>query len=436
MNEVSDVAIYGLALTAVLFLLLGSGVWVAISLMVASCLALTLATDVPVSLIAGPEVWETVSGWTLTALPLFIWMGEILFRTRMSESLFNGIAPWVSRLPGQLLHVNVLGCGLFAAVSGSSAATVATVGQMTLPELEKRGYNTRLSLGSLAASGTLGLLIPPSITLIVYGVMAHVSVGKLFIAGVLPGLLIVTLFAGYIIIRSVLFDRVKVEEVERTTFAEKLKHSRLLIPIGLLIVLVIGSIYTGFATPTEAAMLGVLGSLGIAYLTRNLSFKILVESMRGAVRTSCMIMFIIGAAAFLNVGVAYTGIPEALASAIVKIDLSLYGLFAALAVLYVILGCFIDGASIIILSASIVVPVMKALGVDLIWFGIFLTIMIEVAQITPPVGFNLFVINAITKHDIMEIAIAVFPFFVLMMLASLLITVFPQIVTWLPAAVQ
>jgi len=359
-------------------------------------------------------------------------MGEILFRTRLADDLFHGLAPWVQRLPGRLLHVNVIGCGIFAAVSGSSAATAATVGKMSLPELKRRGYEEKISVGSLAASGTLGLLIPPSIILIVYGVSANVSIARLFLAGVLPGLMIVAMFMAYIAIWS-LINKDRMPKAEQgLSFWEKVRRVRLLLPTVLLIVAVIGSIYTGIATATEAATLGVVGSLLIALFSGSLTWENFKLSLYGATRTSCMIGFIIATAAFLSVAMGYAGIPRALASWIGAMGLSAYELIFALAILYLILGCFLDGISMVVLTTAIIMPMVQAAQIDLIWFGIFIVIVVEIAQLTPPVGFNLFVVQGLTGHDILFVARSVLPFFLLLCASIVILTIFPEIATWLP----
>jgi len=378
-------------------------------------------------------MWGSVSGWTLTALPLFIWMGEILFRTKLSGDLFRGLAPWTNRLPGRLVHVNVIGCGIFAAVSGSSAATAATVGQMSMPELKSRGYDDKIAIGSLAASGTLGLLIPPSIIMIVYGVSANVSISRLFLAGVFPGLLIMGLFMAYIMVWALL-NKDKMPPPEPVLpLLEKIKRLRLLLPTVLLIVAVIGSIYTGVATATEAATLGVVGSLLIAMFTGSLNWTNFKESLMSATRTSCMIGFIIAAAAFLSVVMGYAGIPRALAKWIGEFNLSPYELIFALTILFLILGCFLDGISMVVLTTAVIMPMVEAAKIDLIWFGVFIVLVVEIAQITPPVGFNLFVVQGLTGKNIVYVAKAVLPFFLVLLLGIIILTIFPEIVTWLPS---
>ncbi len=389
--------------------------------------------DAPAGSILASTSWAASSSWTLTALPLFIWMGEILYKTKLSEQMFRGLAPWLDRLPGRLVHVNVVGCGIFAAVSGSSAATAATIGRISLPELKARGYDDAISVGSLAGAGTLGLMIPPSLMMIVYGVAAQVSIAKLFIAGVLPGLLLISLFSGYIMIWALMNPAKQPAATISMSFREKLYEARLLIPVVLLIVFVIGSIYTGLATATESACLGVIGALVLAMLTRSMSWQSFCESVMSATRTSCMIAFILLGAAFLTTAMSFTGLPAALAEWITSLGLSKYMLLFCLLILFVVLGCFLDGISIIVLTTAVVMPALQAAQIDLIWFGIFMVLVVEMAQITPPVGFNLFVIQGLTGHNMFYIARAALPFFFLLVASVVLITVFPAIVSYLPA---
>ena len=427
-----DPLLYSPVLALALLLLLASGLWVAVSLLGVALIGMLLFADAPIDLVMPSTIWGAVSGWTLTALPLFIWMGEILYRTRLADDLFRGLAPWTTRLPGRLIHVNVIGCGIFAAVSGSSAATAATVGQMSLPELKRRGYDESISIGSLASSGTLGLLIPPSIILIVYGVSANVSISRLFLAGVVPGLMVMALFMAYIMAWAVLNKERMPAAEPPLPFLEKFKRLHLLLPTVLLIMAVIGSIYTGIATATEAATLGVVGSLLVAFFSGSLTWANFKTSLYGATRTSCMIGFIIAAAAFLTVVMGYAGIPRALANWIGTIGLSPYQLIFALTILYLILGCFLDGISMVVLTMAVIMPMVEAAGIDLVWFGIFIVLVVECAQITPPVGFNLFVVQGLTGHDILYVAKSVLPFFLVLCFAIAIITTFPEIATWLP----
>ncbi|MFC1665554.1 TRAP transporter large permease, partial [Pseudomonadota bacterium] len=381
-------------------------------------------------------VWGASNSWALAALPLFIWMGEILFRSRLSEDMFTGLSPWMNRLPGRLLHVNIIGCGIFAAVSGSSAATAATIGKMAVPELAQRNYPESLILGTLAGSATLGLLIPPSIILIVYGVATEQSIARLFIAGVLPGLLLVSLFVGYVVIWSV-FNKSKIPPGdEDIPFVAKLRRSKNLIPVVLLIAGVIGSIYTGIASPTDAAAVGVVLALVLSWHSNTLTKQTFKEGLMGATKTSCMIAFILAGAAFLTVAMGFTGIPKLLAQWIGAFGLSAYALLAALTVFFIILGCFLDGISVVVLTTSVILPMVEQAGIDPMWFGIFIVIVVEMSQITPPVGFNLFVLQALTGRNILVVAKAATPFFLLLLVALAIIIVVPEIVTYLPNAMN
>ena len=421
-----------IVLMVLLFMLLGSGLWVAVSLLAVALFAMLVFVDSPAGLVLATTSWGSSATWPLTALPLFIWMGEILFRTRLAQDMFTGLAPWVQRLPGRLLHVNVIGCGIFAAVSGSSAATAATIGRIALPELRARGYDERMSTGSLAGAGTLGLLIPPSIIMIVYGVAAQVSVARLFIAGIVPGILLMILFSGYIAIWAARNPDKVPADAERLGLGEKLWRARLLIPVVLLIAAVIGSIYTGVATATEAAAVGVVGSLILAAVSGSLTWPSFMGSLMGAMQTSGMIAFILVGASFLTVAMSFTGIPAALADWITELGLSPFALLAALTVLFVLLGCFLDGVSMVVLTTSVILPAVQAAGIDLIWFGIYIVLVVEMAQITPPVGFNLFVIQGLVNRDILYLSRAAFPFFLVLVLMVALIVVFPGVVTFLP----
>ncbi|MBA3903720.1 MAG: C4-dicarboxylate ABC transporter permease [Rhodocyclaceae bacterium] len=419
-------------LIVLLFALLGSGVWIGLALTGVAWIGMELFTSRPVGDSMAVTIWGASSSWTLTALPLFVWMGEILFRTKLSEDMFKGLAPWLERLPGRLLHTNIIGCTIFAAVSGSSAATCATIGKMTLPELAKRGYPEAITVATLAGAGTLGLLIPPSIIMIVYGVTANVSIAQLFIAGVIPGLLLAGLFMAYTIAWSLLHaDRIPPPDA-RLTFFQKIHASRHLIPVVSLIVAVLGSIYVGIATATEAAALGVAGALLIAAVQGDLGWKNFRDSLLGATRLYCMIALILAGAAFLTLSMGYIGLPRHLAEWIGGLGLSPLALVVALMVFYIILGCFLDGISMVVLTMGVILPTVEKAGIDLIWFGIFIVLVVEMAQITPPVGFNLFVLQGMTKKEITWIGRQALPMFALMVAAVLLIYFFPGIITWLP----
>ncbi len=417
---------------SVLLIFLGSGVWVGISMIGVSTIGMAMFTSRPVGDAMATTMWSMGSSWSLTALPLFVWMGEILFRTKLSENLFKGLSPWLAKLPGGLIHVNVLGCAIFAAISGSSAATVATVGKMSIPELRKRNYPERFLLGTLAGSGTLGLLIPPSIILSIYGVTVEESISKLFIAGIIPGIGLALLFMTYVVVWSIKNNKIMPVISQNFSFLEKIKKSGQLLPVVLLIFAVIGSIYAGIATATEAASLGVLGALVLSYFQNSLTKESFTKSLLGATKTSCMIAFILAGSSFLTLAMAFTGLPKNLAVFIDTLQLSPYMLLLVLTLFYIILGMFLDGISAVVLTMAIIEPMIRQAGFDMVWFGIYLVIVVEMAQITPPVGFNLFVLQGMAKRDMGFIARSAFPLFLLMILAVVIIIAFPQLALWLP----
>ncbi len=425
----------------VLFLLLGTGIWVALALLGVAIVGMEMFTSRPAGDAMITTIWGASSSWTLTALPLFIWMGEILFRTRLSEDMFRGLAPWMARLPGGLLHTNIVGCTVFAAVSGSSAATLTTVGKMSIPELRRRNYPEFMTVGTLAGAATLGLMIPPSLTLIVYGVTINESISKLFMAGVVPGLTLAAMFMAYVVAWHFLFPGQRPEPEPKTSFRSKLWTSRFLIPVLLLIALVIGSMYTGKATATEAAALGVLGSLFLALVQGSLTPSTFGASLMGAVRTSAMVAFILMGAAFLALAMGFTGLPRALAEYIAAKNLSIYELIAALTLFYIVIGCFLDGISSVVLTMAIIepmvnIPAFREAGFDMIWFGIFVVVVVEMAQITPPIGFNLFVMQGLTKHEMGYIAKTAFPMFLIMVVMVVILVVIPELATWLPDSMR
>lgn len=415
-----------------IFGFLACGVWVGLTLAGTAWLGMQLFSARPAGDAMAITIWGAASSWTLTALPLFLWMGEILFRSRLSRDLFAGLAPWFERIPGRLLHTNVVGSAIFAAVSGSSAATCVTIGKMTIPELSQRGYPRDLVIGTLSGASTLGLLIPPSIIMIVYGVASDTSISRLFMAGIFPGLMLASLFMAYIAIWA-LFNPEKVPASDlKLSFKQKLHASRHLIPVLILILFVLGSIYTGFATATEAAAVGVIGALALSLLQRTLSWQVFKESLMGATRMYCMIALILAGAQFLTLSMGYIGLPRALAAWIASLGLSQFELILALMVFFIILGCFLDGISTVVLTMGVLLPTVTAAGIDLIWFGIFLVFVIEMAQITPPVGFNLFVLSSMTKTEVPYLARVSLPMFLLMIAGVLMLYHFPEIATWLP----
>ena len=419
-----------------LFFLLGSGVWIALSLIGVAFVGMELFTNRPAGDVMITTIWTTASSWSLTALPLFILMGEILYRTKLSEDLFKGLAPWMNNLPGRLLHTNIVGCTFFAAVSGSSAATLTTVGKMSVPELRKRNYPEQLIIGTLAGSSTLGLMIPPSLTLIVYGVTINESVVQLFMAGVFPGLVLALLFMLYVGIWAIINRKSMPAKDPELSFFQKMKNSRFLFPIFGLISFVIGSMYLGWATPTEAAAFGVLGGLFLSSLQGSLNLKAFTDSLLGATKTSCMIAFILAGGAFLTLSMGFTGLPRSIAEWIGSLGLTNFELLMCLMVFYIVLGCFLDGISSIVLTMAVVEPMIRKAGIDVIWFGIFLTVLVEMAQITPPVGFNLFVLQGMTKHNMIYLAKAAFPMFMMMVVMIFVLIYFPELATYLPSTLK
>lgn len=421
----------GLFLAGLLFLLLALGVYIGLALLLVGLAGLAFFTGAPPGPNVATALWTSTSGWSLSALPLFVWMGEVLYRSRLAQSLFQGLAPLLSRLPGGLLHVNVVASALFAAVIGSSAATTATVGRFTLPELLGRGYPKPLALGSLAGAGTLGFLIPPSVIMIVYGVMAEVSVARLFMAGVVPGVLLALLFMLTVVLLA-LFRRKELPKEPPPPVSQAIRGLFAILPVLLLILLVLGSIYLGVATPTEAAAIGVAGAFALTALRGELNGSLFRESLLGAVRTTSMIGLILAGAGVLTLAMGFTGIPRALAAWAAESGITPLLFILFLSLVYVVLGWFLDGISIVVLTISVVLPVVKAIGLDPLWFGIYLVLMVELAQITPPVGFNLFVIQSLTGEDLFRIARYSLPFMGVLLLMVALLVAFPSLATWLP----
>ena len=419
-----------------LFFLLGSSVWVGLSLIGVAWIGIELFTSRPAGDAMITTIWTGASSWTLTALPLFIWMGEILYRTRLSEDMFKGLSPWMRWLPGGLLHTNIAGCTLFAAVSGSSAATLTTVGKMSIPELRKRGYPEYMIIGTLAGAATLGLMIPPSLTLIVYGVSINESITKLFMAGVIPGLILSLLFMLYIVFWYFYFPNERPENDETIGLKQMFSESKFLLPILALVIVVIGSMYFGWATATEAAAVGVVGALTLAFSQGSLNWETFSNSLMGATRTSAMIALILMGAAFLSLSMGFTGLPRALANYIDSLNLSPIVLIASLTVFYIILGMFLDGISSVVLTMAIVEPMIRQAGIDVIWFGIFVVVVVEMAQVTPPIGFNLFVLQGMTKHEISYIAKTAIPMVGLMILMVIILVIWPELATWLPDTIR
>ena len=419
-------------LLGVMMVLLMGGVWIAITLALVGLLGLTVFSGTPAGKSLFTAFWGANASWELAALPMFIWMGEILFRTKLSEQMFEGLAPWLNRVPGRLMHTTILGCGIFGSVSGSSAATCATIAKVALPKLIKRGYDEKIALGSLATAGTLGILIPPSITMVVYAVAAEASIIRIFLAGFIPGFILMLLFSGYIAWWSIR-NKDKVPPPEPpTTLMEKIRKSGKLLPCAALIVFIVVVLVKGWATATECAAYGVLGSLAIAWQSRMLTWKNFSESLMSATRVSCMIMFILAGAKYLSLTMAFTGIPRELAEWVASLQLAPFALIGVLAVVYILLGTALDGISMIVLTSAVVLPMILKAGFDKVWFGIFIVLLVEIAEVTPPVGFNLFVLQNMTGKDSNTIARAAIPFFACLVICIAIITVFPQTVMWFP----
>lgn len=428
---------FALAIATIIFLafFLGAGVWIFVALLMVGISGLYFLLDFPLprigSIMRG-TMWRTASTWELAAIPLFVFMGELMFRTDISERLFKGIAPWANLVPGRLMHCNVAGCTIFAAVSGSSTATTATVGKITLEELTRRDYDMNLAIGSLAGAGSLGLMIPPSITMIIYGVLAEESITDLFAAGILPGLLISALYAAYIAVRAYLNPAIAPDDGTRFRMRDILPSLMNLFPVLLLVLVVLGGIYTGLATPSEAAALGFGASILLVAALGQFTWKIFFDSLAGAARITCMVITILVAAAFMSSSMAYLHVPQEIAALLAELNLGPFGLILLIGIFYIILGMFLDGLSIMVMTLPITLPLISAAGWDAVWFGVFLVVMIELGLITPPIGFNLFVLQGITGKPIGVIARGAFPFFLLMMLSAIIITAFPSIVLWLP----
>jgi C4-dicarboxylate transporter DctM subunit len=416
-----------------LCVLLSSGTWVGLTLIALAAISIEVFTSRHSGAPIATTLWSSSSSWMLSSLPMFVWMGDILFRTRLSEDLFRGLAPIMGRVPGGLLHTNVMGCTIFGSVSGSSAATLSTVGQMTVSELRKRNYPEHLTIGTLAGPATLGLMIPPSIIMIVYGVMTNESIAAINIAGVLPGLVLAALFTLYVMIVAKTDPTYNPVEEPKTSLREKLSAAWLLVPVNILLVIVLGSMFAGFATATESAAVGVAGALALAWWQKTLTWTNFIESLMGATRTSAMIALILAGSAALSLAMGYTGLPNDLAAWVSSLHLSPYSLLIALLLLYLVLGCFLDGISCVVLTIGIVEPMVRQAGIDMVWFGIFVVLVVELAQITPPVGFNLFVLQSMTGHNIFKIARWSLPMFLIMLMMVFIMIEFPGLATWLPS---
>ena len=408
------------------------GTWIGFALMAVAAIAIDVFAGRPAGISMATTAWSSTSSWMLSSLPMFIWMGDILYRTRLSEDLFRGLAPLMGRLPGGLLHTNVMGCTIFGSVSGSSAATLTTVAQMTLPELKKRNYPDRMVISTLAGPATLGLMIPPSIIMVVYGVMTNESVSAISIAGIIPGFVLAGLFTLYVVAMAKYAKDYSPDEEPVTTWRQKFDASKLLLPVNVLGFVVLGAMFAGFATATEAAALGVAGALALAWWQGTLTWTNFVDSAMSAVRTTAMIGFILFASSTLSLAMGYTDIPNLLAAKVQALQLSPFWLLMALLVLYTILGHFLDGISSIVLTLAVVEPMVRMAGIDMIWFGVFIVLVVEMAQISPPVGFNLFILQAMTGYNIFRIAWWCVPMHLIMLGMVFIMIWFPELATWLP----
>ncbi|MCA0450765.1 MAG: TRAP transporter large permease subunit [Proteobacteria bacterium] len=430
-----SLVLYSIAMIAFVVVALAAGMWIFAAVLAVSIVSLNVINGFSferIGLILQPVIWRMASSYEIATLPLFIWMAEILFRSRLSDQIFRAFVPWISWLPGRLLHVIVLGCGVFGSVAGTSAATCATMSKIAIPELNRRGYDQKMVIGALASGGTLGILIPPSITMVIYAIAAEVSLIDMFLAGFLPGALLMFLFSAYIMIWAI-FNPEKTEPaLPPTTLGHKLRATLDLAPTLLLLAFVMGALMTGIATPTETAACGVVGALALSAFNGSLTWQSFRDGLDSTIRITCMVMIILVATASMSSMMALTGIPRAIATTVNGMELHPYMLVVVLTVIYIILGIFLDGASMILLTLPVVLPIISHAGFDLIWFGIFLIIVIEMAELSPPVGFNLFVLQHMTGRDIFYIAAASAPFFLLMIVGIAMITVWPDIVLIAP----
>jgi len=416
-----------------LLLFLLSGVWIGVGIGMVGVITMLTFTRYPVGKMVASLSMGSLNSFVLVCLPGFILMGEILFRSGASKDLYSSISPWVARIPGKLLHSNIISCTLFAALSGSSAATAATIGTVAVPELKRLGYQPGMVAGSLAGAGTLGLLIPPSIALIVYGVITNNSIGQLYMAGFFPGFMLALLFVLYIVIFALLRPNLVPQDDLSYTWKDRFLGLIKILPTAGLIFLVLGLIYLGVSTPTEAAMIGVAGAVLTSVFYRTFTIKMIRESMMGTIRTSCMLFLIMMMATILSSTVAYLKIPTGLARIVTEAGLSPGVLFIMVSILYIALGCFFDGMSIMLLTLPIIYPLMVSqMQFNPIWFGVILTILIEVAQVTPPVGFNLYVIQHVSGQPITTVARYSLPFMAILILGVVLLYFFPEIALYLP----
>ncbi len=379
--------------------------------------------------------WGSTASFVLTAIPLFILMAELMQRSGLTMRVYRGLARMVSRIPGGLLQTNIIGCAVFASISGSSITTAASIGGVALPELQRRKYDPRLSAGSLAAGGTLGILIPPSLAMIIYSSFTETSVARLFMAGVMPGLLLTAMFSLYIAIIALVRPEVAPRVHEATVAGIRQWIPALLdvVPFALLIIAVLGSIYGGIATPTEAAALGCLSVLLLCLVFGNLSWRILSESLHNTVVVSGNIMFIVLAAYLFSYAISTAGVADDITAWVVGLNLSKLQFFVALLVLYTVLGCLVESVGMIVITVPLLFPILPQFGIDPIWFGIVLVVFIELGQISPPIGINLYVVQAMWNGKLSDVVMGTIPFHVLMLVLLLLLMIWPEIALWLPS---
>ncbi len=390
-----------------------------------------LAYGMPLVETMGGVIWGTLNNPVMTAIPLFMLLGELLLRGGIADKMFDALAVWLGRLPGGLLHSNIATCALFSATSGSSVATAATVGTIALPALEEKQYPVQPSLGTLAAGGTLGILIPPSVNLLVYGSLANVSVGQLFLAGVIPGLILTLLFMLYVALRYPNAGRN--DAVLTVSFAEKRRLLKHLVPPGVIFGIVMGAIYGGWATPTESAALGVVVAFFFVWRSGKLNWQLLENCFIQSARTSGMVILVIVCALLLNVTLSLTGGTQAITKWITELGLSATSLLLLLVVFYVLLGMFMDAMSMLVLTVPIAIPMVTVLGIDPVWFGVFIVVMCEIGLITPPVGMNLFVVQGVRKGgDFNDVVRGAMPFVLIMLLFAGLLILLPQLALYLP----
>ena len=416
----------------ILLTLLGISIPVAAALGILGLILEPLYSSLPLQRAMGEMAWSSTNEFLLVAIPLFILLGEILLRAGFAQRMYDAMAKWLSWLPGGLMHANIGASTIFAATSGSSVATAATVGTVALPQIKRYGYNEPLFLGSIAAGGALGILIPPSINLIIYGVLTNTSVPRLYLAGIIPGILAALLFMAAIVVACVLRPGWGGERV-RASWSERFRSLIHLLPPTGIFILVVGSIYAGLATPTEAAALGVVGALVLAAIYGRLNLQMLREAVENTGRATAMIMLIVIAAAFLNFIMSAIGLTDTITQTVSSLGLSEGWMLVVIVVFYVILGCFMETLSMMITTIPIIAPIMISMGFDPVWLGIVIIVLVETALITPPVGLNLFVVQSLRKSGSMQaVIVGALPFVIALFFVILLLALFPSLALWLP----